>query len=105
MTESNPPKSRLVPRNEYSAKRAKLTGERLRQVELAERGIAENPDHDDDRWPSDAGGRIDFSPSESGSMIEYKRDERPDHLNEVELIDLIDVAAAAKVRRWPVDSA
>ena len=95
---------RLVPRDEYIAKKSQLVGERLQQVEAAEREIVKNPDHDEDRWPSADGGWLDYSPADVGLMIEYKRDDRPGREDEVELIDLIDVAAAASGRRWPVDS-
>lgn len=103
MSESPPP-FRLVPSDEYAAKKATLNKARLRQVETAERGIAEDPDHYEDRWPADDGGRIDYSASDSGSMIKYRRDERPGHESEVELTDLLDIAHAAGVRRWPKDS-
>ncbi len=102
MTEETPP-FRLVPRAVYTAKRALLDDQQLPLVEAAEREIARDPEHDDDRWPSARGGRIDYSPSESGVMVEFALDERPDHDSEVELIDLIDVATASQGRRWPID--
>jgi hypothetical protein len=97
------PAVRLVPRNAYTTKRANLTPKQLERVDEAERDIARNPDHDDDRWPSANGGMIDYSASDAGVMIEFQRDERPGHEHEVELVDLIDEAAASRGRRWPID--
>jgi hypothetical protein len=97
------PRFRLVPRDAYTTKREKLSLKQLERVEEAEREIARDPDHDDDRWASANGGMIDYSASDAGLMIEFQRDERPDHLDEVELVDLIDETAASRGRRWPVD--
>jgi hypothetical protein len=103
MTDEPPPRFRLIPSDVYSAKKAKLTGDPLRRVEEVEKGIARNPDHMDDRWPDYSGdGRIDFSASDVGWHIKYRRDDRHTHRNEVALLDLVDLRGPGP-RRWPED--
>lgn len=89
MTDSDPPRFRLVPSTLYSEKKAKLIGEQLEQVEQAERAIERDPNNGTDRRPDIHGGWIDYSPWPSGSMIRYRADLRPDHEGEIELVDLV----------------
>jgi hypothetical protein len=103
MTSNPPARFRLVPSAKYSAKKARLTGEPLRRVEEAEKGIARDPDHMNDRWTDYGDGRIDFSATDVGWHIQYRRDDRHLHRNDVDLIDLIDLREPGP-RRWPVDT-
>src|SRR4051812_49257852 len=102
MTDERPP-FRLMPDSGYMTKKAKLSKRQLERVEDAERDIAQNPDKGDDRWPSANGGMIDYSASDVGVMIEFERDKRAGHDDEVALVDLIEDAAASRGRRWPLD--
>ena len=96
-----PPKCRLLPSAEYFAKRKALEGERLREVEWAEQDIAEDPDHLHWRWQTSRGTMLDYSAANSGSIIEYHRDSRRTHKDEVHLVDLIDLTDPSIGNRSP----
>lgn len=87
MTRRGGPKYLLDPSENYSTKRADLSGDRLQNVIWAEEDIADDPNHNHWRRRTTRGTILDYFAADSGLLIEYK----PPVGMTVTLLDLIDL--------------